>query len=125
MQPLVTIPGLEWPNFQVRSLLQLIQMVMFILTADGSTSGSKYTINFYGLRIEITKVGFGKTEDGGQWIGFSGGILGTVGSMQAGASVEGLRIIWYDNGRTNVTFNGIGVELSLLNVTSFQGCYFI
>src|SRR3972149_5203564 len=78
-------------------------------------------MNFYGFQMEITKFGFGKTEDGGKWIGLSGGIK-LVEGLPAGASVEGLRIVWYDNGKPpSLTFNGVGVEFQVPGVLQFKG----
>jgi hypothetical protein len=79
-------------------------------------------LNFYGFQMEITKLGFGKTEDDGKWIGFSGGVK-LVEGLPAGASVEGLRIVWYDDGSkpTSVTFNGVGVEFQVPGVLTFKG----
>src|SRR5262249_41748525 len=81
----------------------------------------QYLLNFHGFQIEITKLGFGKTEDRGKWIGFSGS-LKLVDGLPAGASVEGLRIIWYDDGRPpTVTLNGVGVEFEVPDVLRFKG----
>ncbi|NIS80195.1 MAG: hypothetical protein GTO14_08290, partial [Anaerolineales bacterium] len=70
--------------------------------------------------LEITKLGFGKTEDGGKWVGFSGG-LKLVEGLPAGASVEGLRIIWHDTGTPKITLNGVGVEFVVPNALKFKG----
>ncbi|HEY0171734.1 MAG TPA: hypothetical protein VGB98_11985, partial [Pyrinomonadaceae bacterium] len=83
----------------------------------------QYELNFNGFKVSITKLGFGKTEDGGKWVGFSGG-LKLVDGFTAGASVEGLRITWYDDGRepkTRISFNGIGVEFEVPGVLKFKG----
>jgi hypothetical protein len=59
---------------------------------------------------------------GGRWIGFSGGVKLTD-MLPAGSSVEGLRLIWYDDdGRPpGLTFNGVGVEFSVPEVLRFKG----
>ena len=56
-------------------------------------------------------------------IGVSGGIK-LVEGLPAGASVEGLRIVWYDDDKNiepDITFNGIGVEFEVPNVIRFKG----
>jgi hypothetical protein len=81
----------------------------------------QYSLDFHGFKIEITKLGFGKTDDGkGKWIGFSGG-LNLVDGLSAGASVEGLRLSWYDNGDIDVSLNGVSVELDIPDVLHFKG----
>jgi len=111
---------LDWPTVDVRELS---------IDSDGHVHldggwldlRDQYSLDFYGFQFEITKLGFGKTEDGGKWIGFSGG-LKLVDGLPAGASVEGLRITWYDDERdTEITFNGIGVEFEVPDVLHFQG----
>src|SRR5207244_1359657 len=77
-------------------------------------------LDFYGFALEITKLGFGKDEKGGKWIGFSGG-LKFVDGLTAGASVEGLRITWRDSGAPSISFNGIGVEFAVPGVLHFKG----
>lgn len=113
-------PDLEWPTFQVNELA---------IDSEGNVRleggwldlPNQYSLDFYGFQIEITKVGFGKTEDGGKWIGISGGIK-LVNGLTAGASVEGLRIIWYDDDRaTRFTLNGLGVEFEVPDVLYFKG----
>lgn len=122
--PLLGKPVLDWPSFDVQELA---------IDSDGNVRlnggwlnlGRQYSFNFYGFILEITKLGFGKTDDGGKWIGFSGG-LKLVEGIQAGASVEGLRLVWYEdeNGKiidTRITFNGIGVEFEIPDALRFKG----
>lgn len=112
--------GLDWPSFQVKELA---------IDSEGNVHleggwldlREQYSLDFHGFQMEITKLGFGKTEEGGKWIGFSGG-LKLVDGLPVGTSVEGLRITWYDDGRdTKITFNGIGVELDVPEVLRFKG----
>ncbi|MGH8067489.1 MAG: hypothetical protein ACRERE_20095 [Candidatus Entotheonellia bacterium] len=112
--------GLEWPTFEVREL-SINSEGNVRLEGGWLDLPNQYSLDFYGFQIEITRVGFGKTEDGGKWIGFSGG-LKLVDGLTAGVSVEGLRIIWYDDGRpTKFTLNGIGVEFEVPDVLRFKG----
>ena len=81
----------------------------------------KYQMNFHGFQLEISKLGFGNTEDGGKWIGFTGGVR-LVAGMPAGASVEGLRITWYEDGRPiEITLNGVRVDFEVPNALKFSG----
>jgi len=50
----------------------------------------------------------------------SGGIQ-LVEGLKAGGSVEGLRIKWWDNGKTDVELNGIGVNFEIPDVLEFSG----
>jgi hypothetical protein len=81
-----------------------------------------YEVNFKGFKLEISKLGFGKNEDGSKWIGFSGGVK-LVQGMPAGASVEGLRITWFEDGSNNaeVTLNGVAVNFEVPNTLKFSG----
>ena len=87
---------------------------------DGITLPSRYTLNFHGFQLEISKLGFGNSEDGGKWIGFSGGVK-LIAAMPAGASVEGLRITWYEDGRIQTTLNGVRVNFEVPNTLKFAG----
>lgn len=112
-------PGFDWPGFKVEELS---------IDAEGNVNfdggwidlRDQYSFDFHGFQLEITQLGFGKSDDGGKWIGFSGG-LNLVEGLTAGASVEGLRITWYDDGDTKVTFEGVGVEFEVPDVLHFQG----
>ncbi len=112
-------PQLDWPTFELEKLS---------IDSNGNVRvdggwldlPSQFVLDFHSFQIEITKLGFGKTEDGGKWIGFSGGIK-LIEGMTAGASVEGLRIIWYDDRDTRITLNGVGVEFEVPNVMRFKG----
>jgi hypothetical protein len=114
------VAGLDWPTFEVKELA---------IDSDGNVRleggwlnlPSQYSLDFYGFQLEITKLGFGKTDDGGKWIGFSGG-LKLVDELAAGASVEGLRVTWYEDSRpVAITLNGVGVEFEVPEVIHFQG----
>lgn len=111
---------LDWPSFQVKELT-IDSEGNIHLEGGWLNLREQYSLDFYGFKLEITKLGFGKTEDGGKWIGFSGGIK-LVDGLPAGASVEGLRITWYDDGRApGITLNGVGVEFEVPDVLRFKG----
>lgn len=117
IKPLVA--GLDWPAFGVKELS---------IDAKGNVKidggwlklRDKYTLDFYGFKFEVTKLGFGRSDDGRKWIGFSGAIR-LVDQLPAGVSVEGLRFTWDDGGNVQVSFNGIGVEFAVPNVLKFKG----
>ncbi len=113
--------GLNWPSFDVNKLA-IDSNGNVHLDGGWLTLRKQKPLNFYGFQVEITRLGFGKTEDGGKWIGFSGGVK-LVEGLPAGASVEGLRIVWYDDGSKppSVTFNGVGVEFQVPDVLTFKG----
>jgi hypothetical protein len=110
---------LRGPGFQVKELTIDSQGNVH-LEGGWLDLPKQYSVDFHGFQMEITKMGFGKTEDAGKWIGFSGSIK-LVDGLPAGISVEGLRIIWYDDGSTNITFNGVGVEFEIPGAFSFKG----
>jgi uncharacterized protein DUF6603 len=87
---------------------------------DGINLPTKYLLNFHGFQIEISKLSFGNTEDGGKWIGFTGG-LKLVAGMPAGASVEGLRFTWYPDGHIVPSLKGVGVNFEVPNTLKFAG----
>lgn len=110
---------LDWPEFEVRELR---------IDANGNVRleggwldlPSAFTLGFYGFQFEITKLGFGRNDDGSKWIGLNGA-LRLVDGMQAGASVEGLRITWGEGRATSLSLEGVGVELEIANALRFKG----
>jgi hypothetical protein len=114
--------GLDWPMFHLDDL-SIDSKGNVHLDGGWLDLKDQYSLDFLGFKIEVTKLGFGKTEEGGKWIGISGG-LKLVDGLSAGASVEGLRIIWYDDGSgraTRITLNGVGVEFEVPDVLRFKG----
>jgi hypothetical protein len=111
--------GLKWPAFDVKELA-IDSKGNIHLDGGWLDLPKQYTLNLHGFKLEISKLGFGKTEDGGKFIGFSGG-LKLVDGMPAGASVEGLRIVWYPDGRKSLTLKGVGVEFTVPEVLHFKG----
>ncbi|MDP8930509.1 MAG: hypothetical protein M3O70_18555, partial [Actinomycetota bacterium] len=112
--------GFEWPSFRIQEL---------VVGSNGNVHvpggwldvREQKSLDFHGFRIDITQLGFGNTPDGGKWIGFSGGVK-LVDGLPAGASVEGLRITWYEDGQPpQLSLNGVGVEFAAPNVLRFKG----
>ena len=114
-----TIPGINWPTFDIRDIsIDSHGRVNF----DGGWTplAKSYSIDFYGAKLEITKFGMGMTDDGGKYIGMSGTVE-LVKGLSGGGSLDGLRIVWYDDGRpTSLLFNGIGVKFET-PALSFDG----
>lgn len=80
---------------------------------------------FHGFPLQLTKIGFGSTEDGRRWLGLNGG-LKLADGLPLGASVEGLRISWDPDaadiaGSLQVTLDGVGLELSVPGAFAFTG----
>jgi len=114
--------GLNWPEFKV-DRLSIDSEGKVQIDGGWLNLREQYALDFFGFRFEITKMGFGQTDDGGNWIGFSGG-LKLVDGMPAGASVEGLKAIWYPDGdprAPRLTFEGVGVEFEIPDVLAFSG----
>jgi hypothetical protein len=112
--------GLQWPSFHV-SELSIDSKGNIHLDGGWLNLREKYQMNFHGFQLEISKLGFGNTDDGGKWIGFSGGVK-LIAGMPAGASVEGLRVTWYDDGRPiQITLNGVRVNFEVPNTLKFAG----
>ena len=112
-------PTLRWPSFDVREL-SIDSHGNVKLDGGWLDLPTQYYLDLYGFHLEITQLGFGKNDDGSKWIGFSGS-LHLIDGVQAGASVEGLRIISHPDGSVNLTFRGIGVEFEVPGVLRFKG----
>ncbi len=121
LTPTLQLAGISWPSFDIKELA---------VASDGKVKleggwqelSKAQTIKLAGIRLEVSKVGFGTTEDGRKWFGLNGAVR-LVEGVSAGASVDGLKIVWDDSGSTapQVTFNGIGVDMKIPNVLDLQG----
>jgi YVTN family beta-propeller protein len=112
------VGGINWPSFDVREL-SIDSKGHIHLEGGWFPLPKSYSINFHGAKLEISKFGMGKTDDGGRYIGMSGAIE-LVKGLPAGASVEGLKITWHPGGSVNVTLNGIGIKFKT-PALSFDG----
>jgi hypothetical protein len=113
--------GLDWPKFHVNEL-SIDSKGNVELDGGWLNLPDQYHLDFHGFHIEITKLGFGQTEDGEKFIGLSGGVK-LVDGMQAGASVEGLRLSWRDGDpdSIHITLDGVGLEFEVPKVVRFKG----
>jgi hypothetical protein len=116
----------DWPEFEVKQLAVDSEGNVHL---DGGWIDvpDKFSFDFHGFKIEVSEVGFGTEEIEGaegtvawKWIGFSGGIQ-IVEGVEAGASVEGLKIKWTETGDIDVELKGIGVEFEIPDVLKFDG----
>lgn len=123
LKPLFQSALIDWPSLKIKELA-IDSNGNVHLEGGWLDLPEQYSLDLYGFQIDIIRLGLGKTEDGGKWIGFSGGVK-LVDGLTAGASVEGLRIIWYDGDdderETKITLNGIGVEFEVPDVVRFKG----
>jgi hypothetical protein len=81
---------------------------------------NQVSLDLFGFILEITKLGFGTLDDGRRWIGFSGG-LKLIDGIKAGASVDGLRVMWDSNGAVSLSLDGVGVELEVPKTLILKG----
>ena len=114
------IGGLDWPGFHVHEL-SIDSLGHVRLEGGWLNLPDQFGLDFYGFHVAITRLGMGSTDDGGKWIGFSGSIK-LVDGLSIGGSVDGLRVTWYEDGRSpKVTCDGVGVELEIPDVLRFKG----
>jgi hypothetical protein len=104
--------GLKWPAFKVQEL-SIDSKGHVHLEGGWLDLPKQYGFNFHGFKVDITKFGMGRNEDGTKWIGFSGGVK-LVDGLPVGGSVDGLRITadehWTPDS-ARISFDGVGVEL--------------
>lgn len=112
--------GLKWPTFDVQELG--INSKGEVWVEGGWIALPRaYTLNLHLFKLEITKFGIGRTDDGRKFLGFSGG-LDLVKGIPAGASVEGLRITFDDDFQNiSLSMKGVGVEFSIPGTLDFKG----
>lgn len=107
-----------------------IEIAALEISSDGSVSlpggwidlDDQYSIELAGFGLEITEFGIGRTDDDRKWIGLNGSVQLLEG-VPAGASAEGLRIVWdeSDPGSFDVSLDGVGVEFEVPNAVRFAG----
>jgi hypothetical protein len=110
----------DWPSFRVQSL-SIDSQGNVRIQGGWLDLREQYVLDLSGFQFEIARIGFGTTESGQRWIGFSGG-LKLVDGVTAGASVEGLRIAWDPaTGDVSLTLDGVGVEFEVPGTVRFSG----
>ncbi|MES2732251.1 MAG: hypothetical protein V4714_10895 [Bacteroidota bacterium] len=123
------LPGLDWPSFELKELT---------ICSDGTVRveggwialPELKTLDFYGFKVEITKLGFGSDETDGvlaKWIGFSGGIQ-LVDGLPLRGGVEGLKVMWWYESDGTLQFKlkigGVYLSFEIENTLSFDGTAF-
>ena len=121
IRPLVA--DIEWPSFEVEELT--IDSKGNVRIEGGWIDlRDQFAFTFYGFQMEVSRIGFGKEDDGSKWIGFSAAI-NFIDQISLGGSVEGMRISWKDgaSGPTDigVSVEGVGVNLEIPDVLKFAG----
>lgn len=119
--------GFNWPSFELKALT---------ISSDGTVKveggwielPELKALDFHGFSIEITKLGFGSEDIDGipyKWIGFSGGIQ-VVSELPLRGGMEGLKILWSDNGAVKLKIGGVYLSFTIEDVLRFDGAvYFI
>ena len=121
------LAGLDWPSFELKGLT---------IGSDGTVRvdggwielPDQKALDFHGFKVEIAKLGFGTDELEGKlfkWIGFSGGIQ-IVESLPLRGGVEGLKVMWAEDGTFKLKIGGVYLQFEIKNVLTFDGSvYFI
>jgi YVTN family beta-propeller protein len=114
------VGGLTWPAFDIDEL-SIDTEGHVSLTGGWVDLPQGYTLNLFAFKLEITKFGAGRDDNGNQYLGFNGA-LDLVKGIPAGASVEGLRITWSDSiWPPQLSVKGVGVELTIPDKLHFKG----
>ena len=119
LTPEIAQQSIDWPTFEVTDLT-IDSQGHVNLPGGWLDLPDGFAIDFFAFKIEIVKLGFGRTDDGYKWVGFSGGI-DLVEGLPAGASVEGLRVNWKENETPHFSLAGVGVEFEVPGAVSFKG----
>lgn len=120
IQPL--FGNFDWPVFDVKA---------FTIDSKGNVSIDGGWIEFpkqlefdlKGFKMELTKFGLGKEDDGSKWLGVSGGIT-IVSGLEFKGGVEGLQIIWKETStgkEVKLKVGGINVAFEVPGVLDFAG----
>lgn len=115
LKPLLRKEQIPWPSFDVKALT---------VDSDGKVTldggwidlPQQNAVSFYGFKLELSKFGVGQ-DDGGRWIGLSGGIEVSEGMPMKG-SVDGLKI-YLDPPALKV--GGIALAFDVKDVLGFSG----
>jgi hypothetical protein len=113
------VAGVTFPSFVVKEL-SIDSKGRLTLAGGWIDIPTHITLSLYGFTLEITKLAIGTREDGWRWFGLSGG-LKLVDGLQAGASVEGLRVSWDGASAPELSLEGVGIELKMPGVLSVKG----
>lgn len=115
-----TFQGLSFPSFDLQKAS--IDSNGHLSLSGGWVDLPKHvTLDLYGFKMELTKIGFGTDDDGAKWIGLSGA-LKLVDGIKAGASVKGLRISFHDlTSAPSLSLDGVGIDFEIPGSLSVTG----
>ena len=120
LTPRIGEPELHWPGVTVQEL-SIDSAGNVRIDGGWLNLPSQYSLDFHGFQVALTRLGMGRSDDGGRWIGFSGSVK-LVDGIGIGGSVDGLRITWYGGSRApKLTLDGVGVELEIPETLKFKG----
>ena len=111
--------GFDWPEVEVQEL-SIDKNGHVHIDGGWLDLPKSASFGFDGFPMELTKIGFGNTDDGRKWVGFSGRIS-LVEDLSFGASVDGLKILWDSSGHVDLQLSDIKVDLTIPDVLSFNG----
>jgi hypothetical protein len=119
--PLLQVGGRTWPSLEVKRLS---------VDSDGRVQleggwidlPDQYSVKLGPFALELSRIGFGRVEGSptDRWFGLTGAIHLTE-FLPAGASVDGLRIVFGPGHAPQVSFEGIGLEFGVPDVFRFAG----
>lgn len=116
--PEIGAPAVAWPEIAIDEL-RIDSTGRVELAGGWLDLSAPIAVDLYGFVLEITRLGFGN-DDGWRWLGLSGGVR-LVEILPAGVSAEGLRLRWNDAGQTDLTLEGVGIELTVPNAFHLAG----
>jgi hypothetical protein len=116
--PLFDVGSIQWPPVTVRRLA-VDSRGHVDLDGGWLDLPQHYSIDLYGFGFDLSQIGFGRTDEGDNWFGFSGSIQ-LVDPLPAGASVDGLRITW-GRDAPRISLEGVGVQFEVPEVLRFDG----
>ena len=111
--------GFDWPEVDVQEL-SIDKDGHIHIQGGWLELPKKASFDFDGFAMELTKIGFGNTDDGRRWVGFSGSIK-LVEELSFGASVDGLKILWDAAGHIDVQLSDVKVDLTIPDAFQVSG----
>jgi len=111
--------GFDWPEVDVREL-SIDKDGRVHIDGGWLDLPKSVSFDFDGFMMELTKIGFGNTDDGRRWIGFSGQIS-LVDELSFSASVDGLKILWDASGHVDLELSDIKVDFEVPGAVAFDG----
>jgi hypothetical protein len=112
----LTTAGFQWPKVNFKGLS--VDTRGHVELAGGWIDLPSHTaLDFYGARLALHKLGFGRDTEGHRYIGFNGE-LQLIEGLPLGGSVRGMRI---DLDSGDVEFAGVDLAFAIPGVLAFSG----